>query len=52
MASWFKTRRQANKERDRRVATNVVSQDEVFRWTHTKRKKPFFVGSYFEWMNV
>lgn len=52
MANWFKTKKEANKELKRRKETKLLSVDEVFKWHHTGRKKPYFVGSYFEWMNV
>jgi len=52
MADWFKTKKEANQELKRRQQKNVLSSsDEVFKWNHTKRKKPFFVGSFFEWIN-
>ena len=53
MASWFKTRKEAYKELEKRKEKNPYScGDKVWRWRHTKRKKPFFVGDYIEWLNI
>ncbi len=51
MKSWFSTRKEANTELKRRKARNPFCSDTVFRWTHTKRKKPFFVGTRLEGLN-
>jgi hypothetical protein len=52
MASWFKTRRQANVElKKREDAATFKGMQSVYKWPWSKRKKPFFVGSYLEWIN-
>ena len=51
MKSWFATRKEARAELQRRQKQNCFCNDRVFRWTHTKRKKPFFVGTRIEWLN-
>lgn len=53
MANWFATKRQANKELERRKEENpFYCPDTIFKWKFTKRKKPFFVGTYLDWLNV
>jgi len=53
MANWFETRKQAHVERLARINKKpfLDGQIFVFKWKHTKRKKPFFVGSEIEWIN-
>lgn len=51
MAGWFKTKKQADDELKDRKSKNAMCMDEVWKWRHTKRKKPFFVGSHIEWIN-
>ena len=51
MKSWFATRKEANAELLRRKDQNRFNNDLIFKWTHTKRKRPFFVGSRLEWLN-
>ena len=56
MKSWFATRKEANAEMNRRE-NNIRPQDriggnQVWRWSFTKRKRPFFVGTYLQWLNV
>ena len=53
MASWFTTKKEANAEIKARKRKSVLTSPEirVFKWTHTKRKKPFFVGDPVEWLN-
>lgn len=50
MKRWFATKREANK------ALSMLGLDcsefRVWKWTHTKRKRPFFLGTEFEWLNA
>ncbi len=50
MTNWFQTKKQALRELEHRGLS--ATGQEVFKWTITKRKKPFFVGSYFEFVNT
>ena len=54
MKSWFATRKEANAEIKARKQKSVMTNPEirVFKWTHTKRKKPFFVGDTLGWLNI
>jgi len=56
MASWFKTRKEANVEMNKREHNikpdDCIGGNEVWRWTFTKRKKPFFVGTRLQWLNI
>lgn len=53
MRSWFATKKEANSEIRSRKQNSVLTSPEirVFKWIHTKRKKPFFVGDFIEWLN-
>jgi len=52
MKSWFASRKEARKELKRRQDRGNGSCQYVWKWTHTKRQKPFFVGSRFQWLNI
>jgi len=52
MKHWFETAKEARKVAAERNKTDVLGGHEVFKWKHTKRQKPFFVGRRIEWLNV
>ena len=54
MKRWFATRKEANAEIRKRKQKTVLTSPElrVFKWTHTTRKKPFFVGDNLDWLNI
>ncbi len=52
MASWFKTRKEANAElKKRKEKAGHFFTEDIWKWTHTKRQKPFFVGCRIDWLN-
>ena len=50
MKSWFATKKEAVKEVQKR--NQNTKTERVFKWKHTKRKRPFFVGTEYEWFNI
>ena len=52
MARWFATRNEANKKAIKINKSTSINANKVYRWKHTKRKKPYFVGTYIEWINL
>ena len=49
---WFSTRREANAWLKKFTHETGFNTFKVFKWKHTKRSKPFFVGSHLEWLNI
>lgn len=48
---WFKTRAEAKKFKEKYDRIDRDSY-EIYKWKHTKRQKPYFLGTYIEWMNL
>ena len=48
---WFKTLKEA-KEFQKLWEKENWSEFRIFKWRHTKRAKPFFVGDHIEWLNI
>ena len=48
---WFESHDLAEEAKNKLDPSSNKGID-VFKWTHTKRKKPFFVGTEFEWLNI
>ncbi len=49
--NWFATLKEARAELKGRNE-NFDLSGRIWKWKHTKRKKPFFVGTEFQWLNV
>jgi len=56
MASWFVTKKEATAEMNRREnnikPSDRIGGNKVWKWIFTKRKKPFFVGTHLQWLNI
>jgi len=51
MKRWHETRARANKaklEQDKNGSSGLS----VYRWKHSKRKNPYFVGTELQWLNA
>ena len=51
MKTWFETRKEASAAQ-KEMNENSFPNVHVFKWKLTKRKKPFFVGTELDWLNV
>lgn len=52
MKHWFETLKEARAVAKDRNAESHNGRIHVFKWKFTKRKRPFYVGTELEWLNV